>query len=76
MNTHGTHTATCLCCVHFEYVAETGPYSDMTPGDNAYLSCRKGVFHDVFSPNENDYHKTCLIGESCTKFSPRPESGG
>ena len=39
-----TIDTTCICCRHFSIQMPTGPYSDVTPGENFDIDCAKGVW--------------------------------
>lgn len=71
LNRHGDHVASCLCCEHFEFEAETGPYSDLTPGDSSSMRCLVGVFNTVYRPDADDMHVLQVTGQACSMFRGR-----
>jgi hypothetical protein len=68
INKHGDHTASCWCCEHLNFEWATPDYSEYTPGDSAYITCKKKVFPNKYSPDQDDFHSLQIIGQTCSEF--------
>lgn len=60
------HEKICLFCQYF-YIDNSSPgYSEMTPGDNMHMGCRKD--HWYFDPDdttENQYRDMMAMARTC-----------
>lgn len=75
MNRHGDHVASCLCCTHFVLDMGHGDWSEVTPGDPAEVSCRKGHFcWNEDRTQEHEIHGLMELGRECPDFKERDES--
>lgn len=70
LNMHGDHVASCLCCTRLT-VSQDGFYSELTPGEGAYIECGAGVFQTIYAPASDDMHQLQIYGRTCPKFNPR-----
>lgn len=73
-NREKTIDTTCIQCCHFHVWTASGPYSDVTPGENFNLDCEQGIwiFDDRKEPGEEGSWSTCINSAlKCDKFERR-----
>ena len=74
-NKHGTHLATCLCCINMQADAGSPGYSDETPGQEPSTRCEAGVLN--LDSTYGDYTDVLhSAARHCTQFQPRTPTRG
>ena len=73
MNMHKDHTATCMCCKHFDFDSGSPGYSELTPGTDPSIGCRvtktlSGMFYGYKGNNLHDLQEIC---QQCIWYEPR-----
>ena len=64
----------CLFCVHFRYEQGEPYYSDLTPGLDAYMACKKKKWYWKNCDDTLDqFRKKMRTAETCPDFSPSEE---
>ncbi len=60
---------TCWMCKHFHFESGGHHFSDYTPGYDAKMECRRGVWEFCFSESTQAYFIECLAtAQHCDEF--------
>jgi hypothetical protein len=66
----------CVFCEHWEFSGGVQGYSEMTPGSDASMDCKKGKFGARFRLSdlygEEDFRSLILKAEACQSYAPPP----
>jgi hypothetical protein len=59
----------CLFCKYFRFLPATPGYSDVTPGNDAWIGCGLNYWQlDHWEDNEESYRAKQLTAQTCKEF--------